>query len=174
LLAKKVTPSKLITHRFSIDDALTPRTIYLSAGMKNISLLSSITRSRSTKPAAQHVEMRAIENTNASVSDLGRGNFAKKCFDPQLRTLDDIQLAAFHGVGRSARKPQEIRLCLRDDGPKSTASRSGINTIFITTRHDTHAGLLEALKREACLRRKAPCVKPEQLFLYEKPSMRSR
>ncbi|OVE74344.1 hypothetical protein BVX94_00610 [bacterium B17] len=151
---KKVTPSKLVTHRFSIDDSLKAYDLldgndnepYLGilieypekdASIESTDRIKSIKEAKATASAGK-----------ATIGIIGAGNFAKSVLLPAIRQCEArlIGLCTRGGAesGETAKKEgfeyatTDVNQILNDEN---------INTVFIITRHDSHAELVcQALK----------------------------
>lgn len=167
----KVTPSKLVTHRFKFDDALDAYQVLL--GIKKEPYLGIVLEYGDL--AAKNAECAKIERrvdfkpqigTNqhksgdgicedkcgfvvkdkVGVSFIGAGNFAKAVLLP---TLKKIKNAEFRGVstatGMSATdtaKKYSFAFAATDQG--EVLRDESTNLVFVTTRHDMHAAQIKA------------------------------
>jgi predicted dehydrogenase len=148
--AGTVTPSKLVTHRFDIDDALDAYDLLL--GKTNEPYLGVVLNY--SPKALGKIERKAhIEVKNKAVSGkpcigmIGCGNFTKSVLLPMLKkqdiVLNGLSTATGMNCGETAKKEgfayaaTDYQELLKDEK---------INTVFVTTRHNTHAQIVsEAL-----------------------------
>ena len=180
----KVTPSKLVTHRFKFDDALDAYQVLL--GIKKdpylgIVLTYGADEMASTNKIGRRVNLQPIKpvDGNVGVSFVGAGNFAKGVLLPNLKRVVGY---SFRGVstatGMSATdtaKKYGFTFAATDE--KEVFNDAETNLVVVTTRHDLHASqiaaALEAGKYVFC--EKPLCVTEEQLGrLIEKQSGLSR
>ncbi len=152
--AGKVSPSKLITHRFGIEDALDAyglmlgrtKTPYLgillnyqddalpgvaAEGLTEDHRLVRLKRRKTLDPSARIPVIGLI----------GAGNFSKGVLLPELKKQQNIQLKGIctaTGMNASETGKKEGFDFATTDHTK-IMEHSDINTVFISTRHDTHA-----------------------------------
>jgi len=144
--AGAVTPSKLVTHRFDIADALDAYELLL--GKKEEPYLG-IVLEYAEKEGGQFRAGRkiALGNTGGvrtgevTVGFIGAGNFTKAVLLPELKRMPQIGFgtlctATGMNAGETAKKEgfgiasTDYRAMLEDEA---------INTVFVTTRHNSHA-----------------------------------
>ena len=149
-----VTPSKLVTHRFDISDALNAYELLL--GKKDEPYLG-IVLNYPKKESGQFQADRTIKIANTGgvkTSDLnigfiGAGNFTKAVLFPHLKKMQGINLktlctATGMNAGETAKKENfdtastDYETMIQDES---------INTVFVTTQHNSHAKFVcEALQ----------------------------
>jgi len=166
----KVTPSKLVTHRFDFDNALDAYELmlgkkepYLGIVLKYNPQITQITqiiqkekdelatdshRQTQTKIIAKPSTM-SHEPSAISIGFIGAGNFARGVLLPQLRKLDGLRLKGIcTTIGMNAAeigKKEGFEFATTDY--RRILEDPDINTLFIATRHDTHARFVcEALQ----------------------------
>ena len=186
----KVTPEKLVTHRFDFDNALDAYELMLgkkepylgivlhyqrsedrgqrtedrkAAPRKDAETQSDINLEEDKKVRGlegekeRTVQLKEAETltsdigllTSVCIGFIGAGNFAKGVLLPQLRKLDSVRLKGIcTATGMNA-----AEIGKKEGFESATTDRRriledpDINTIFIATRHDTHARFVcEALK----------------------------
>lgn len=151
---KKVTPSELITHRFSIDESL--KAYDLLDGNEKESYLGIIIEYPPKETPIQPKDRKKEVNTvraglssdKAVVGIIGAGNFARSVLIPVLKRTG-ARLA-----GLCARSGPESGETAKKEGfeyastdPDQIFNDENINTVFIVTRHDSHSELVcRALK----------------------------
>lgn len=151
----KVTPSKLVTHRFKFDDALDAYQVLL--GIKKEPYLGIVLDYDNEERGMgngesirRRVDFSRVENVErverVGVSFVGAGNFAKAVLLP---TLKKIKNAEFRGVstatGMSATdtaKKYGFAFAATDQG--EVLKDESTNLVFVTTRHDMHAAQIKA------------------------------
>ena len=173
----KMTPAKLVTHRFKFDDALDAYQVLL--GIKKEPYLGIVleygedlaTKNVEVTKIKRRVDFSRVEHVErvekVGVSFVGCGNFAKAVLLPTLKKIND---ARFRGVstatGMSATdtaKKYGFAFAATDQG--EVLKDDGTNLVMVTTRHDMHAGqivaALETGKYVFC--EKPLCISEEQL-----------
>lgn len=150
----KVTPGKLVTHRFKFDDALDAYQILL--GVKKEPYLGivleygdvqnggNVVRRVDVSPAP-HSASRGPQAANCEVgiSFLGAGNFAKAVLLPTLKKVRSNGVA-LRGVctatGMSAADTaKKYGFAFAATDQNEVLKDSSTNLVFVTTRHDMHA-----------------------------------
>ncbi len=155
----KLTPGRLVTHRFAFDDALDAYQILL--GMKKEPYLGIVLEYEGEDLAAKNArierrvdfEPRSTLNTRkpvgtdkVGVSFIGCGNFAKAVLLP---TLKKTQGATFRGIctasgmscGVTGQK-EGFAFAATDQG--EVLKDQGTDLVVVTTRHDLHAEQIAA------------------------------
>ena len=172
----KVTPGKLVTHRFKFDDALDAYQVLL--GIKKEPYLGIVLEYRDL--AAKNAESAKIERRvdfsrvehvervdRVGVSFVGAGNFAKAVLLPNLKKVKDV---TFRGVstatGMSATdtaKKYGFEFAATDQGEVMKDAET--NLVFVTTRHDMHAAQIKAAldAGKYVFSEKPLCINEEQL-----------
>lgn len=138
---KRVEVASLITHRFSIDDALQAYEVISRKDEPHIGVLLLYDRAKAPRTRIE-LAPKAPLATTAFVSLIGAGNYATAKLLPILRSDSRVTL---NGVCTSS------GLSARDVGERfgfafCTSSIEDVLTdpttaVFIATRHDTHAAL---------------------------------
>lgn len=166
----KVTPSKLVTHRFKFDDALDAYQVLL--GIKKEPYLGIVLEygdiSTQSRGGAEKAEISrrvdfggashdktsdpprlcdsALKNGNVGVSFIGAGNFAKAVLLPNLKKVKGV---SFRGVstatGMSATDTaKKYGFAFAATDLAEVLKDSDTNLVFVTTRHDMHAAQIKA------------------------------
>lgn len=141
----KVTPSKIITHRFPIENAIDAYDLLL--GKTEEPYLGVVIN----YPEKQQHELNRIieippkEATQTTgtlgIGFIGAGNFTKGVLFPRLRNNEDIQLVGLctaTGMNASETAKKE-EFCYATTDYKKLLEDKQISSVFITTRHETHA-----------------------------------
>ena len=172
----KVTPAKLVTHRFKFDDALDAYQVLL--GIKKEPYLGIVLEydngERGTgngESIRRRVDFSRVEHVErvdrVGVSFVGAGNFAKAVLLPNLKKVKDV---TFRGVstatGMSATdtaKKYGFAFAATDQGEVMKDAET--NLVFVTTRHDMHAAQIKAALEAGkyVFSEKPLCINEEQL-----------
>lgn len=145
----KVTPSRLVTHRFGFDDALDAYQVLL--GIKKEPYLGIVLGygddvvakgASATKEMSRRVDFRvAPKEGKVGISFIGAGNFAKAVLLPTLKKVKDASLRVVStATGMSAAdtaKKYGFSAAATDQGEALTDAETDL--VFVTTRHDMHA-----------------------------------
>jgi predicted dehydrogenase len=180
----RVRPMELVTHRFGVEDALRAYELLSNGSSERASaevlgILIDYPTNRANGAFGDVVELGAVTGTKRVVVGFaGAGAFATGVLLPKLKRQDDVELvglctASSAGGNHTARKfgfayvTSDYEQLLKD--PR-------INTIFVATRHDSHAkyatAAIEAGKHVFV--EKPLCIHPEELDLYRQAFSRDR
>ena len=172
----KVTPGKLVTHRFKFDDALDAYQVLL--GIKKEPYLGIVLEyGSSEKLELENGEVKRRVNFNhvehvehvdkVGVSFIGAGNFAKAVLLPNLKKVND---AVFRGVstatGMSATDTaKKYGFAFAATDQKEILKDAETNLVMVTTRHDLHSGQIAAALEAGkyVFSEKPLCINEEQL-----------
>lgn len=156
--AGTVTPSKLVTHRFEIENALEAYDILLGKVQEpylGITInykdkeLGDFSRTTSVQSAKSEVKSEKTDPAKPTVGFIGAGNFTKAVLFPNLKKFSDICLkslctATGMNCAETAKK-EGFEEATTDYN--ELLKNSDINTVFVTTQHNSHAMFTsEALK----------------------------
>jgi predicted dehydrogenase/threonine dehydrogenase-like Zn-dependent dehydrogenase len=168
--AGKVTPSKLTTHRFEIDDALRAYELLESSSSQSLGIV--INYPSDNEPAQRTVELRQVKATEKiGIGFIGAGSFAKGILIPCLKKHGSAELVGVcTATGMSAAetaKKHDFAYATTD--PRKLLDDPRINTVFIATRHDSHAEFAcEALRAGKHVFVEKPlCIRPEEIDEYQ-------
>jgi predicted dehydrogenase/threonine dehydrogenase-like Zn-dependent dehydrogenase len=154
----KVTPSALVTHRIPFDDALDAYSLLAGKGpptltreLDHLGILLEYPEDaavvRTTRTALRGSAEPGPEI--AGVGFIGAGTFAKGVLLPQLVKLGGIALTGVcTSTGRSAQQTADrygFRVATTD--ASTLLDDPGTNTIFVATRHSSHASFAAAALR---------------------------
>jgi predicted dehydrogenase/threonine dehydrogenase-like Zn-dependent dehydrogenase len=140
---KAVKLDPLITHRFPIAQA---ESAYEMIAGKNkeayLGILLKYDEDRCRIASSKTITLKSRRDVEEiKLGLIGAGNFARSVLLPRLSRAESVSLIAIAtATGRNAKASGEkygFRFCTTDY--RELISHDGINTIFIATRHDTHA-----------------------------------
>ena len=180
----KVTPSKLVTHRFKFDDALDAYQVLV--GIKKEPYLGIVLEyggdSNAEKQSGRVAEIcrrvdfsrvevekgrKDVQVESVGVSFVGCGTFAKAVLLPTLKKIKGV---TFRGVstatGMSATdtaKKYGFAFAATDQG--EVLKDESTNLVFVTTRHDMHASQIKVVldAGKYVFSEKPLCINEEQL-----------
>jgi predicted dehydrogenase/threonine dehydrogenase-like Zn-dependent dehydrogenase len=178
---KQVTPGKLVTHRFAIDNALSAYELLEGkcvpgAPQKYLGILLDYPTEGAATPT-RTVELQSTARAAAQpgipgIGFIGAGNFAKGVLIPALRRAGGIELVGVcTASGMSATetgKKHGFQYATTD--VQQLLGDSKIAAVFIATRHSSHASLATAALRAGkhVFVEKPLCIKAEDLEEYRK------
>lgn len=189
----KVTPGKLVTHRFKFDDALDAYQVLL--GIKKEPYLgivleygdgSSLDRIGKIDRIKRRVDFSVQSNNpdnpvhpvrkeTVGVSFVGAGNFAKAVLLPNLKKIKGVE---FRGIstatGMSATDTaKKYGFAFAATDQVEVMKDESTNLVFVTTRHDMHASQIKAaLDAEKYVFSEKPlCISEEQLLNLSNPDI---
>ncbi len=173
----RVTPSRLVTHRFKFDDALEAYQVLL--GVKKEPYLGIVLEygdgedySRVENPErveiGRRVDFNRVEHAESvGVSFIGCGNFAKAVLLPTLKKTAGV---AFRGIctasgmncGETGKK-EGFAFAATDQN--EVLKDEGTNLVMVTTRHDLHAAQIAAALEAGkyVFSEKPLCINEQQL-----------
>ena len=157
----KVTPSKLVTHRFKFDDALDAYQVLL--GIKKEPYLGIVLQyegnwEQGMGNGDEHPSRRVDFNSNTQtpkhpntsdavgVSFIGAGNFAKAVLLPTLKKTAGVSMRGVStATGMSATDTaKKYGFAFAATDQAEVLKDTGTNLVFVTTRHDMHAAQVKA------------------------------
>ena len=162
----KVRPKELLTHSFEYDNAMSAYD--LLEGKIQEKYLGIILKYSGSLNLSDHKILKrnskAIESDKLNVGLIGAGNFTKSVILPNIEKIEGYELVGVcTATGVSAEgtgKKYDFKYITTDTN--EIFSNSEINSVFITTQHNTHATLvLEAIKS------KKHCFVEKPLAIYE-------
>jgi len=172
----KVTPGKLVTHRFKFDDALDAYQVllgikkepYLGIVLEYGDLVAKNAEGAKIERRVDFTRVEHVERVDrVGVSFVGAGNFAKAVLLPNLKKVKDV---TFRGVstatGMSATdtaKKYGFEFAATDQG--EVLKDESTHLVFVTTRHDMHAAQIKAAldAGKYVFSEKPLCINEEQL-----------
>ncbi len=172
--AGRVTPGRLVTHRFDIDSALDAYALMegKSGGGSYLGIVIGYPGSASSEPATREVVMRtSTRAASVAVGFVGAGNFSRSVLIPALKQAGDCELVGVcTATGMSATETaRKFEFACATTDPDELMKDQRINTVFVATRHDSHARLACAALRAGkhVFVEKPLCIKSEELQAYE-------
>jgi polar amino acid transport system substrate-binding protein len=147
----QVRTKPLVTHRFPIEEAPQAYELITGQSEKAIAVLLEYS-ARTEMPLSARVDLhptRAVarpvgRDGRNTVGFIGAGNFARACLLPPLQRSHGVKLtgiATTRGVtAKEAAKQFGFGYCTTD--PAEILADPETDTVFIATRHDSHAGLV--------------------------------
>lgn len=143
----RVTPVRLVTHRFAIGDAEQAYGL-MERGEPHLAMLltyANVSAERAERRIARAPQQQG-KTDPSTVAFIGFGNYAKGMLLPALRKVAGVKLATVvTSTGLSARHAGE-KFGFTTIATESEAAieDSSVGAVFIATRHDTHASLATA------------------------------
>lgn len=156
----KVTPSRLVTHRFPFDDALDAYQLLLGVRKepylgivleygdqgKAVADMASASLPKRRVDFTPRLARSASPVETVGVSFIGCGNFAKAVLLPTLKKTADVRLrgictASGMSCGETGRK-EGFAFAATDQG--EVLKDAETNLVLVTTRHDLHAAQIAA------------------------------
>lgn len=153
IYSKKIDVGYLTTHIFKLEEAPAAYDMILAKSEPYLGILIEYdvtkkadfeNRKISIKPAAC-----SLQPSNLRIGFIGAGSYAQSHLLPNIQKSNDVALkGVMTTTGASSRSAAErfgFDFCTADE--KDIIENDDINTIFIATRHDSHAYyVMEALK----------------------------
>ena len=170
IAAGSVTPSKFITHHFDIDDALRAYEMIEARSESYLGIV--ITYPQTATLENRRIDLKPVSATgDVGIGFVGAGNFAKGVLIPSLKKVGGLNLVGIcTRTGMSATETaKKHAFAYATTDQAALLADEKINTVFIATRHDSHAAVAcAALKAGKHVFIEKPlCTLPEQLDLYE-------
>ncbi len=163
----KVTPAKLVTHRFEFDDAL--KAYDLFEGKAGEPYLGILLKYKLDKVLAGYVFMPNAGvkiSARVKVGLVGAGNFAKSVLLPKLAAMEGVRIEAIATATGASSRGTAAKYHIGKVFGDSDAllDDAEVNTVFITTRHNHHApAILKALaKSKHVFVEKPLCINEEE------------
>jgi predicted dehydrogenase len=165
----KVRPKELITHTYDYSDAMTAYD--LLEGKIDEKYLGIVLKYKGDLNLNEHKIVKRndkfIKNNRVNVGLIGAGNFAKAVILPNMKKVEGYELVGVcTATGVSAEgtgKKYDFKYITTDSS--EIFNNSDINSVFITTQHNTHAQLvLHSIKsKKHCFVEKPLCIYEEEL-----------
>ena len=151
--SKKIDMTYLTTHTFKLEDAPRAYDMMLSGSERFIGILIEYDASKELSGIPSKINIKqATRDTRpdtVSIGFIGAGSYAQSHLLPNIPKENDIVLkGVMTSTGTGSRSVAErfgFEFCAGSE--KDILEDPGINTVFIATRHDSHAGyVLSALR----------------------------
>src|SRR5690606_3040537 len=146
----RVTPAKLVTHRFGFEKALDAYSLFEGkTGEPYLGILLTYDLEKVQTPHVTITASAVRKDAAMRVGLVGAGNFAKGVLLPRLAKLPDVSLAAIATATGVSARGTATKYGIGKLFADSTAllQDPDVNSVLITTRHNQHApAILEALK----------------------------
>lgn len=149
--AKKIDVKPLLTHKFNIENYQTAYDLILGKSKEFYrGILFEYDTSKLEEKKSFPAQVSVKKCDDISIGFIGAGSFASANLLPNLRKMD-VNLhtvCTIEGVqAKNASQKFGFQNFITD--PNEILDNTDINTVFVVTRHDTHANfVLEALRRE--------------------------
>jgi predicted dehydrogenase/threonine dehydrogenase-like Zn-dependent dehydrogenase len=143
IAAGKVTPKPMVTHRFAIAQAKNAYEL-MERGEAHLAMLLTYEPPNGASIQRQIRLARPPLRANGNrVAFIGLGNYAKGVLLPAVRNVNGVTLAAVvTSTGISAGHAGEKHgFATIATDPAAVLADADIDTVFVATRHDTHARL---------------------------------
>lgn len=142
LATGKVTPSRLVTHRFKIDEALKAYELLEKTDQSYLGILIDYPPRETPFSTERAIEIRPVAAESAiGIGLIGAGNFAKSVLIPTLSKLGQSEWVAVctnnGATANQAAKKYQFAYATTDQ--QKLINDPKINLVVIATRHDTHA-----------------------------------
>ncbi|MBE6381555.1 MAG: oxidoreductase [Lentisphaerae bacterium] len=192
----KVTPGKLVTHRFKFDDALDAYQVLLGikkepylgivleygdgSGLDRIDKIDRIKRRVDFSVQSKNPDnpVNPVRKETIGVSFVGAGNFAKAVLLPTIRSINrksnnqTILRGVSTATGMSATDTaKKYGFAFAATDQSEVLKDESTNLVFVTTRHDMHAAQIKAAldAGKYVFSEKPLCINEEQLSKLVNP-----
>jgi len=162
----KISPKELLTHNYDYDDAM--KAYDLLEGKIQEKYLGIVLKYKGGIVLDEHKIVqrldKIINSEKINVGLIGAGNFTKAVILPNIKKVEDYELVGLctaTGVSAEGTGKKYNFKYITTDSDK-IFNNSEINSIFITTQHNTHASLV--LKS---IESKKHCFVEKPLAIYE-------
>ena len=137
----KVTPSRLITHRYAIDEAKAAYEL-MDTGEPYMGILLGYPDADAEPAAAVELPDRTAPSGDG-IAFIGLGNYAKSVLLPAIPEAERAALSTVvTATGINAHSAAEQSgFAKASTDPEAVFADDGVSTVFIATRHDSHAAL---------------------------------
>lgn len=142
IAAGRVTPEKLVTHRFDIADAEDAYGLMRRQEPHLAMLLGYPEQENLAQPTREIAKKQVADGSPTGVGFIGLGNYAQAMLLPALKASGDVRLTRVvtsSGLGAdNAGNKNGFETVATD--PATILNADDTDTVFIATRHNTHAG----------------------------------
>ena len=171
IYSKKIDVSYLTTHAFKLEDAPAAYDMILAKSEPYLGILIEYDASKKIDLKERNLNIKlpamSYEPSAVNIGFIGAGSYAQSHLLPNIpKDSDVLRKAIMTATGSSARSSAErygFDFCTTSE--KDIIQNDEINTIFIATRHDSHAHyVVEALKAGKHVYVEKPlCLKIQEL-----------
>ena len=153
IYSKKIDVSYLTTHNFKLEDAPAAYDMILAKSEPYLGILIKYDVTKEINPEIRKISVKPQTSTpqpsSVCIGFIGAGSYAQGYLLPNIPKSNDVLLkGVMTTAGTSSRSAAErfkFDFCTTDE--KDIIQNDEINTVFIATRHDSHAYyVVEALK----------------------------
>lgn len=165
----KISPKELLTHEYDFDDAMTAYD--LLEGKIQEKYLGIILKYKNEIKLSEHKIVqrttKTVSSENVNVGLIGAGNFTKSVILPNMKKVGGYELVGLcTATGVSAQgtgKKYDFKYITTE--AQEIYKNKEINSIFITTQHDKHAGaVIKSMESgKHCFVEKPLCIYEEEL-----------
>lgn len=165
LLAKKaIDLTPLITHEFDINDAIQAYDIVLGKQKEPfVGIVLKYTQNSQAKADILPVNYNPVKNFNLGF--IGAGSFAQSYLLPHVKTFGSLDTVVTRDGMNAKNVARKFGFNKASTNPSHILENEEINTLFVATRHDTHAKyVIDGLKEnKAVFVEKPLAMKIEEL-----------
>jgi len=138
-----IDPALLDTRSVAFSDALEAYAELASGERRGLALLFRYDQAAKARPVLQIREPSVPRSGRVGVAFLGAGNYAKAVLLPAVAAATDTEpLHVCTSTGPSARQAaQKFDYASCGTDPASVFADSGVDLVFVATRHDSHSAL---------------------------------
>ena len=172
----KVTPKALVTHQFDFKNSLQAYDLLegkIQEKYLGIVLQYSVDRGKRDKEQGKSIQLKTANLSSNTIRYglIGAGNFAKSVILPSLQKVGGYEpFAVCTATGISAQATgKKYGFCSITTDAEELFANENINTVIITTRHNTHAEyVIKALTAGKHVFVEKPlCITPDELEKIE-------
>lgn len=142
---RSVDVQPLVTHVFDIEQAEKAYAIVTGkVSERHLGILLKYSEALETHPVAAAPQAAPGSHATPAIGFIGAGSFAQKFLIPFARHGGDLlSVVTSHGVTAKS-VGEKFRFRSYSTDVRDVLADPGVNTVFIATRHDTHAALAAA------------------------------
>lgn len=162
----KVNVEKLITHRYSIENAPKAYDLLSNPNEKLIAILIEYNKREKSLERTVQVTIRVPKDGKIKVGFIGAGSFAQFYLLPALKNLDvDLHTVSTATSANALSVAKHFGFKYSTTDSLSIIKNPEIDVVFVATRHDTHSHyVLECIKSgKPVFVEKPLCIKIEEL-----------
>lgn len=165
--SNRINLDYLTTHCLKLEDAPKAYDMIMDQSEPFIGILIEYDRSKSIKRELVQIHHAGKKQAKVGIGFIGAGSYAQSHLIPNIPKSNDIRFVgvktATSASSRSVAERYGFEFCTGEE--KDILDHKDINTIFIATRHNTHADfVIQALKAGKHLFVEKPiCLTPEEL-----------